>query len=199
MHRVRDLDPSCGCGHVQISSRGHVGRHVTRGRHVATHEEKCTAAPCLCSLSDWDRQLTIAIWNLFSLQNITSDGCAESWASEKPIVYTTAAVVVADDDVVRLIWWQMTVHNSRPVQWPGHFFVCIYSKDRGSQPALSFCVGFGYYSWCFVYHVSEYLIVINIYSIIRLHIIIIFKLYHYASQSVDTLTPTSGCLYILRK
>ena len=48
-------------------------------------------------------------------------------------------------------------------------------KTGGSQPALSFCVRFGYYSWCFVYHVSEYLIVINSYLIIRLHIIIILS------------------------
>ena len=178
MHRVRDLDPSCGCGHVQISSRGHVGRHVTRGRHVATHEEKCTAAPCLCSLSVCDRQLTIAIWNLFSLQNITSDGCAESWASEKPIVYTVARPLLLL--LLMTLWWGWSDDRwlcITPDQCSGRVTSLFVStvKTGGSQPALSFCVGFGYYSWCFVYHVSEYLIVINIYSIIRLHIIIILS------------------------
>ena len=138
MHRVRDLDPSCG--HVQISSRGHVGRHVTRGRarrHTRGQVHCCTVplfAVCLWSPAHKCHLKLV----LFTKHHQWRE-CRELGFWETHCVHRgQAAVVVVDDVVVRLIWWQMTVHNSRPVQWPGHFFVSIYSKDRG----LSTCTLF---------------------------------------------------------
>ena len=138
MHRVRDLDPSCG--HVQISSVATWGGTWHAAGHVATHEDKCTAAPCLCSLSVCDRQLTSAIWNLFSLQNITSDGCAESWASEKPIVYTVARPLLL---LLMTLWWGWSDDRwlcITPDQCSGRVTSLFLStvKDRG----LSTCTLF---------------------------------------------------------